>query len=128
MAGDVVWTVLMSRHADEAKRFYADILGWSFEPFEGTADRCWSARNAEGAVVAAIVDTSTVDFPSAPELWVPCFAVDDLDGLLSEAEARGGTVLRPPLVVPNFGRVAVLRQPGGGIVGWLTPAAAEPLS
>lgn len=44
----------------------------------------------------------------------------DLDNTIAAAEAFGATLLRPPIAVPNAGRIALLRQPGGGVVGWIT--------
>ena len=110
----------MSRDVEGAKAFYAGALGWVFEPFAAEPFPCWIARNRDGRSVAAFVDSSRSDFPDAPELWLPYFVVDRFDERLAEAEANGATVLRPPFVMPNAGRIAVLRQPGGGIVGWVS--------
>jgi predicted enzyme related to lactoylglutathione lyase len=58
------------------------------------------------------------------EDWMPYLAVDDVDKRVEKALARGATLMRPPFDIPNIGRIAVLRQPGGGVVGWMTPAQA----
>lgn len=116
----IVWAILMSRDVEGAKTFYANTLGWRFEAFSGEPFPCWVARSGEGRGVAAFVDSSRSDFPDSPELWLPYFLVEELDIRLVEAEARGATVIRPPFIVPNAGRVAILRQPGGGLVGWIT--------
>jgi predicted enzyme related to lactoylglutathione lyase len=115
-----VWAVLMSRDVEGAKAFYGGALGWTFELFAAEPFPCWIARNPQGRSVGAFVDSSGSDFPDAPELWLPYFVIDDLDARLAEAEELGATVLRPPFRMPNAGRIAVLRQPGGGIVGWIT--------
>lgn len=117
-----VWAILMSRSVEAAKVFYGNVLGWRFERFADGPYPTWVARNEEGRSVAAFVDSSQSDFPDAPELWLPYFVVSDLDAHLAAAEALGATLLRPPIEVPNAGRIALLRQPGGGIVGWITAA------
>jgi len=117
-----VWAILMSRSVEVAKVFYGNVLGWRFEVFADGSFPTWVARNEQGRSVAAFVDSSQSDFPDAPELWLPYFVVSDLDARLVAAEALGATLLRPLIDVPNAGRIALLRQPGGGIVGWITEA------
>jgi predicted enzyme related to lactoylglutathione lyase len=34
------------------------------------------------------------------------------------------TPMRPPFDVPGVGRIAILREPGGAVVGWMTPASS----
>jgi predicted enzyme related to lactoylglutathione lyase len=116
----LVWAILMSRDIEGAKAFYGETLGWRFELFAKDPYPTWVARSAEGRSVAGFVDSSRSDFPDAPELWLPYLVVEDLEARLEQAEALGATVLRPPFVVPRAGRVALLRQPGGAIVAWIT--------
>jgi predicted enzyme related to lactoylglutathione lyase len=116
----LVWAILMSRDVEGAKAFYTETLGWRFEPLSGEPFPTWLAKSVENRSVAAFVDSSRSDFPDAPELWLPYFVIEDLERRLEQAEALGATVLRPPFAVPGAGRVALLRQPGGAIVGWIT--------
>ena len=122
MRGQPVWTVLLSRAVHVAMDFYREAVGWRFEPFSGTQYPCWLAKSGDETIVAVFVDASASDFPDAPELWLPCFDVAGLDRAVAEAERRGATILRPPLDIGAHGRVAVLRQPGGGIVAWRDPS------
>jgi predicted enzyme related to lactoylglutathione lyase len=115
-----VWAVVMSRDVEGAMAFYAGALGWRFERFVTQPYPCWIARNEEGRSVAAFIDSSDSDFPDASELWLPYFVVRDLEARLAAAEELGATVLRLPFHVPQMGTVAILRQPGGGIVGWIS--------
>jgi predicted enzyme related to lactoylglutathione lyase len=114
----VVWAILLTRHIDSAMEFYREAAGWRFERFEPPEFPCWVARTDEGEFLAVFVDVSGSNFPDAPELWLPHFTVDDFDRRIRVAVKQGGTILREPFEVPGFGRVAALRQPGGGIVAW----------
>lgn len=118
MRDRLVWSILLSRDLNATMQFYRDAVGWHFEEFPAPDHPCWVARTDDGEPVAIFVDTTASDFPDAPELWMPQFIVDDLDRRLDAAERHGATVLRGPVEVPGFGRVAALRQPGGGIVAW----------
>lgn len=120
-----VWTILLTRDIRAAMDFYRVAAGWEFEPFfPGPPFPCWLAHEIGGQVVAAFVDTSSSDFPDATELWLPYFLLDDLDLRVAEAEKLGAIVLRAPFEIPGFGRIALLRQPGGSIVGWRGAPAA----
>jgi hypothetical protein len=47
--------------------------------------------------------------------------VDDIDARCEKAREAGGTVEREPFDIANVGRIAIIRQPGGGAIGWMTP-------
>jgi predicted enzyme related to lactoylglutathione lyase len=48
-------------------------------------------------------------------------AVDDVDGRIEAAKAAGAKVMREPFDVPDVGRIAILKEPGGAGIGWITP-------
>jgi predicted enzyme related to lactoylglutathione lyase len=45
-----------------------------------------------------------------------------VDARAKKAVAAGATVMKEPFDIPGVGRIVILRQPGGGAVGWMTPA------
>ena len=49
--------------------------------------------------------------------------VDDVDARLAKATAAGASAMREPFDVQDVGRIAILREPGGAMVGWMTPAS-----
>ena len=57
-----------------------------------------------------------------PPNWLPYLEVDDVDARVKAVSTNGGKVMRPPFDIPGVGRIVVLRQPGGGTVGWMTRA------
>jgi hypothetical protein len=54
---------------------------------------------------------------------MPYLAVDDVDARAKKATAAGATLMRPLFDIPGIGRIAILREPGGAGVGWMTPVA-----
>ena len=48
-------------------------------------------------------------------------AVDDVDARVKKAIAAGAKLMKPIFDVPNVGRIAILTEPGGAGVGWMTP-------
>ena len=57
-----------------------------------------------------------------PESWMSYLAVDDVDARVKKAQSAGATLMRPVFDVPNVGRIAILKEPGGVGIGWMTPA------
>ena len=56
-----------------------------------------------------------------PDGWMPYLAVDDSVRASRKAVAAGAQLMKPIFEVPNVGRMAILMQPGGVGVGWITP-------
>ena len=57
-----------------------------------------------------------------PEHWLSYISVDDVDKRVTKAKQAGATMIREPFDVPQVGRIAILKEPGGAVVGWITPA------
>jgi uncharacterized protein len=121
--GTFYWNELMTRHLDGAKTFYADTLGWSFEamPMPGGGGTYWLAKIG-GEPAAGILDISGPEFGPVPESWMAYIAVDDVDARVKKALAAGAKLMKPLFDVPGVGRIAILLEPGGAGIGWMTPA------
>jgi predicted enzyme related to lactoylglutathione lyase len=48
-------------------------------------------------------------------------AVDDVDARVAKAVKAGAQVMKPAFDIPGVGRIAILTEPGGAGVGWITP-------
>jgi predicted enzyme related to lactoylglutathione lyase len=120
--GAFYWNELMTRNVEQVKRFYENVIGWTFEamPMGGEGDY-WVA-NMDGKPVGGIFPMQGSDFTGVPESWLSYIEVDDVDARVQQARAAGATVMREPFDVPSVGRIAILTQPGGAVIGWMTPA------
>jgi predicted enzyme related to lactoylglutathione lyase len=115
------WNELMTRDPEKAKQFYSATIGWTFEAMPMPNGTYWVAKMG-GAPVAGIFPMSGPDFADVPENWIPYLAVDDVDARLKKATAAGAKVMRAPFEVPDVGRIAIIQQPGGAVLAWITPA------
>ncbi len=116
------WNELMTHDAAKAKKFYTDTVGWTFEDMEmpkGT----YSMMKVGDKFAGGIFEMKEPELKDVPEKWVPYLSVDDVDARLKKAVAAGATILRPAVDVPGVGRFAILQEPGGAVVGFITPAA-----
>ena len=122
--GTFHWNELMTRNVERAKKFYADTIGWSFDgmPMPGDGGTYWVAK-MDGESVAGILDISAPEFAQVPESWMAYLAVDDVDARVKKAVAAGAKLMKPVFDVPGVGRIAILMEPGGAGIGWITPAS-----
>ena len=115
------WNELMTRDAEAAKRFYGATLGWTFDGMSMETGTYWVAKMGD-TPVGGIFPMSGSDYDDVPEHWFAYIAVDDVDARLQKATAGGGQILREPFDVPGVGRIAIVEDPTGAAIGWITPA------
>ena len=82
----------------------------------------WVAK-MDGEPVAAFSTSATPEFASVPEGWMSYIAVDDVDARVKKAVDAGAKVMKPTFDVPGVGRIAILMEPGGAGIGWMTPTS-----
>jgi uncharacterized protein len=121
--GHFHWNELMTRNPEQAKSFYGATVGWTFEAMPMPDGTYWVAKLGDDAV-AGIFPLSAPRFDGVPEQWMAYLAVDNVDQRVNKATAAGATLMRPLFDVPGVGRIAILREPGGAGVGWMTPATS----
>ncbi|MBV6657232.1 MAG: VOC family protein [Devosiaceae bacterium] len=120
--GHFHWNELMTRDIEGAKRFYIDALGWSWEGMPMPDGTYWCAL-ADGEMVAGLFDISGKDeYKDVPAAWMAYIAVDDVDDRVAKAQSAGATIMGPPFDVPGVGRIAMVMQPDGAMIGWMTPS------
>ena len=68
------------------------------------------------------MDRNGPDFTHLPPHWFSYIEVDDVNARVAKAETAGAKILRPPFEVPDVGRIAILEDPTGAAVGWMTSA------
>ncbi len=121
--GVFYWNELMAWDVERAKRFYGEAIGWSYEPMQVPDGTYWIIK-AGDTTVGGMFQLSQPHHAGVPEGWMAYLAVDDIDARLERAVAAGGTVMRPAFDIPGVGRIAILKEPGGAGIGWITPASA----
>jgi predicted enzyme related to lactoylglutathione lyase len=119
--GTFHWNELRTRNAEQAKRFYRDSIGWSFEAASTPDGHTYWLAMQDGKPVAGLFPLSSPQFDGVPESWMSFLAVDDVDKRVAKAVKAGAQLVMPIFDVPGVGRIAMLREPGGAGIGWITP-------
>ena len=120
--GTFCWNELMTRDVDRAKRFYESTIGWSFQAMPMADGGTYWVAMLDGKPVAGIFSLNAPGYDGVPESWMSYLAVDDVDARVEKALKAGAQLMKPIFDVPDVGRIAILMQPGGAGVGWMTPA------
>ena len=118
--GHFYWNELMTRNAEREKKFYGATVGWTFEAMPMPNGTYWVAKMGD-QYVGGLFPLTSPQFDGVPESWMSYLAVDDVDARVKKAQAAGATLMRPIFDIPNVGRIAILKEPGGAGIGWMTP-------
>lgn len=123
--GRFCWNELMTRDAERAKAFFARTLGWDYEAFPLSGGSYWVIKVGGEAAGGIMQIGDEPEMAAMAERWFAYVAVDDVEARLERVAEAGGRVLREPFDVPKVGRIAIVADPAGAAIGWITPAPAE---
>jgi len=125
LLGKVVWTDLVTEDLAAARRFYGELLGWTFEDTTGPAGRAYVLARSGGAFVAGLVPVDKRADGVRLSRWLPYVSVADVDASLRQASAAGGRVAADAREV-GIGRVAVIIDPEGAVIGLARSSIGDP--
>lgn len=125
MHGRFYWNELVTRDVEQAKAFYHDTLGWEFEAMPMESGGTYWLVPGDPMPICGMFEMSGIEYDAAGDHWVAYIAVDDIDARIDLAKKGGATLAQEPFDVPGIGRIAMVREPGGALIGWMTPSPPE---
>jgi len=117
--GAIMWTELLTNAAEDATKFYSDLLGMSSSKMPGPVD--YTMLKVGGTDVAGVM-AITDEMGPVPPHWMVYFGIDDVDAAASKVESLGGSIMVPPADIPYIGRFAGLKDPQGSVFFIFKPA------
>jgi predicted enzyme related to lactoylglutathione lyase len=118
--GTFTWNELNTHDSEKAKAFYRATVGWTFDAMPmGDAGTYWIAKQGE-TPAGGIFPLSDPMFATIPDHWLSYLEVDDIDARVARVPAAGGMVMRPPFDIPGVGRIAIVKDVNGAVMGWMT--------
>lgn len=113
------WVDLATPDPAASKAFYGELLGWSYR--DEPTDRpgvTYTMATKDGRAVAGMMQLSEeMAAAGMPPVWSCYVATDDVEGVAAKVADAGGQVLQPPMDVMTSGRMAIVSDPGGAILG-----------
>ncbi|MCW5774107.1 MAG: VOC family protein [Rhodospirillaceae bacterium] len=123
--GTFYWNELLTDDVGTATKFYRSVLGWTTEEMPMPSGEKYIVVKANGKPAGGIMDKAHTGAKDAPSHWAAYIQVADVDAAVAQAGKAGGKVLQPCFDVPGVGRIAVLQDPTGAVIGIMTPAPAQ---
>lgn len=119
--GSYCWNELHTRDYDRAKRFYADVFGWTYSEMGDGVSMLYSTFTVPGGEASCGgVNDDTKMAGEGPAYWLTWFQVDDVDAATARAGDLGSSVMMGPDATP-FGRMSVVRGAQGELFGLIDP-------
>ncbi|WP_330238669.1 VOC family protein [Streptomyces sp. NBC_00525] len=115
--GTPCWADATFPDLEGAKRFYGELLGWTFGETQAEYGN-YTQAYLGGKAVAALIPPGPGGMPPG---WCLYLASPDAAATASEIREHGGTVLVEPMRVGEFGTMVLARDPGGVTFGVWQP-------
>lgn len=113
--GGFCWNEVATRDLDGAKKFYAELFGWTTHDTPMGDIGIYTTFKLGGKDVMGLYEMKGEQFGDIPPHWMAYIAVEDCDASMEKLQALGGSVKMPTLDVPNVGRMAVVADPQGAV-------------
>lgn len=114
--GSFGWCELLTNNVEAAKTFYAELFGWSMEPFPGMP---YTVIKNGDTGIGGIMELPP-HMAGAPPCWGTYVTVADVDATAQKAQALGATTIVPLTDIPEVGRFYVFRDPQGAVISAIT--------
>jgi len=106
----VTWIDVQTPDLKAARRFYGELLGWSFEESSG-----YLFARLGGRKVAGLVELGAGS--KVAPMWSVYLATDDAEATAREAGQAGARLLVQPMDIADQGRMAYFADPTGARFG-----------
>jgi predicted enzyme related to lactoylglutathione lyase len=116
--GEFFWMDLFTTGRRAAADFYRDLAGYEVDEhqFSGLTRLVLASQGYARAGIAPLPEE--VDRPG----WLPYILVDDVRATAERARQAGGQLLVEPAAGLLDGRLAVIADPSGGVIGIIEPS------
>jgi predicted enzyme related to lactoylglutathione lyase len=114
--GSFSWIELTTTDVAKAKRFYAELLGWSFDDAPAGPGMTYSMAKVGPHHVAGLFEMSKEMAATVPAMWSSYVTVDNVDDAAKKVLASGGKLFKEPFDVMDVGRMAVVQDPTGAAI------------
>lgn len=119
--GQFHWNELMTKNLEAAKTFYAAVCGWTYEAMD-VDGMSYTIIMAGGQPAGGMFQMEGPEFENEADHWGAFVDVADTDAAAKAAVVNGGKIVRPPFDVTGVGRIALLQDCTGAVLGVIKPA------
>ncbi len=113
--GAFCWVELGTTDQNAAKAFYGKLFDWKFNDMDMGPNGVYTIFTLKDKDVAAGYTLDPKQMPGVPPHWMLYVATADADASVRRCTELGGEVVMPAFDVFDKGRMAVLKDPTGGV-------------
>jgi len=110
-ASRFVWYELATSDIEGAKVFYTNVMGWGTTAASMPGSNYTQFTAGDTPVAGLLKLPAEASRTGAAPQWIGFVGVDDADVAAGRVKQLGGTVLVPPMDVPNVTRFSVIADP-----------------
>jgi predicted enzyme related to lactoylglutathione lyase len=118
--GTFCWIELGTNNVEAAKKFYTELFGWQAVDLPVGPDMTYTMGRIDGKDVAGLYQQGQ-DEQGIPPHWNSYVSVTSADEIAARAKSLEGTVLVEAFDVMELGRMTVVQDPTGAVVGAWQP-------
>jgi predicted enzyme related to lactoylglutathione lyase len=116
--GTPCWVELLTSDPDRSQDFYGRLFGWTVEDPGADYGGYKNFRLKDVRVAGCMRNDGNAGIP---DLWSVYLAVADAEATVDRAAEHGGQVMVPAMDVMALGRMAVVVDVGGAVIGMWQP-------
>lgn len=120
--GKLVWMDLLTTDLKAAGNFYYEVFGWDIDY---SKDGTFADVKYDGQPLATL-SLFEDEAPDGEAQWLPSVSVGNLDSAAATAARVGGEVVGAMQELPDRGRYALIRDPGGAMIMLLRTSGGDP--
>jgi predicted enzyme related to lactoylglutathione lyase len=129
--GKIIWRDLLTHDLEGSKEFYGSLFGWEFEAVGSESgfgsDSAYTLIRHEGDLIGGMIDTVAMNGKDDISQWVVVMSVGDINKSAAAFAASGGEIVTPPTDLRRRGRLAVVRDAEGALLGLLQTKDGDPV-
>ena len=130
LPGKIIWRDLLTHDPEASQRFYAGLFGWEFESIGSASgfgsDSVYTLIRHNGKLIGGMIDTVALNGRNDISQWVVLMSVDDVDAAVAKFSAAGGEVVTAPTDLRRRGKIAVVGDAEGALLGLLQTRDGDP--
>ncbi len=122
------WHELNTWEPEIALAFYGRTLGWQFDPSPlPDGGTYWIARK-DNKPVGGVFELTEPDYNGIPSHWMTYMAVANIHQAETDTSKAGGEIMRPASRIPGVGKLAVVTDSTGALIGLIEPETGHALA